>query len=422
MTATARSAQRLKAAAGSVVLTARGKGFAVGALASFVAAHLLTFPALNYVACLLLGLILCAGVFVFVGHSRVNISRTFSPDVVSQQEPSQATVTFTNLSTLPSLEADWQDRLPSGIVGDATGVIPALGGGHGKHARTKLSYSVHGVRRGRHLIGPLTVRVPDPFGLVHRTHTFGEPQALIVLPRRVDLHDISFGGANIAGATRPAPQHVGVGDDDVIARNYMAGDSLRRMHWKATAHRGQLMVRQEEQRNNPEATVLLDLDAESHGTMRDSHGEWAYSPAFEWAIVAAASVAAHLVHRGYLVNVISPGGAVHRSIADGFDTVHEVMTDLAIVGPAEISRTSIAAMASSERPVVAVVGHVDAARVGAWSGLNSSTGLMFLAASSEPEALEILRQAGWKCRTYRPSDDIADLWLDLDAREFHASR
>lgn len=414
--------RRLKRAAGSVVFTNRGRGFVVGAVVSIVAAHVFTFPALNYVASLLIGLVVCAAAFVFAGHSRVHIGRTFSPEVVTQGQPSSATVTFTNLSALPSLEAQWEDHLPAGIVGEARGVLQALGGGHGQRARTQFSYTVHGVRRGSHPIGPLTIKVPDPFGLLYRKHTFGEPQSLIVLPKRVDLADISFGGANIAGATRPAPQHVGVGDDDVIARNYLPGDALRRMHWKATAHRGELMVRQEEQRNNPEATVLLDLDAFGQGTVRDTQGQWEYSPVFEWAIVAAASVTAHLCRRGYLVNVFTPGGSVQRTIADGHDTIHDVMTDFAVVEPQELAPGIIADIEPSERPVVAILGRLDEARAAAWSRLNSSTGLVFVAVGTSAAALDILGSSGWKVRTYRPGDDIADLWLDLDARQFHASR
>lgn len=415
-------ASRLRRAAGSVVLTGRGQGFLLGAVASLVAAHVLTFPALNYVASLLAGLVVCSALFVVVGHSRVHIARTFSPGVVSQGQISVATVTFTNLSALPSLEASWEDRLPAGIVGDSHGALAALGGGHGRYARTRFTYSIHGIRRGSHPIGPLTVKVPDPFGIVYRKHTFGEPQALIVLPKRVDLADISFGGANITGATRPAPQHVGVGDDDVIARSYLPGDALRRMHWKATAHRGELMVRQEEQRKNPEATVLLDLDAFGQGTVRDTQGDWEYSPAFEWAVVAAASVSVHLVRRGYFVNVITPGGPIHRSIADGLDTIDDVMTDLAVIEPMEVKAEAIAAIPASERPVVAILGRLDEGRAASWSRLNSSTGLVFVAVGTPPEALEILVDAGWIYRIYRAGDDIADLWRDLDAREFHAAR
>lgn len=415
-------AKRFTRAARSIVLTGRGKGFLVGSVASVIAAHVFTIPAFNYVASLLIGLMICSAVFVFAGHSQVQITRSFAPDVVLPGQPTSATVTFTNLSVLPSLEAKWEDRLPSGVVGEAHGDLPALGGGRGANARTKFSYSVHGLRRGKHPIGPLTVMVPDPFGLVFRQHTFGEAQHLIVLPKRIDLADISFGGANIAGATRPAPQHVGVGDDDVIARNYFPGDALRRMHWKATAHRGELMVRQEEQRKNPEATVLLDLDALGQGTIRDRQGQWEYSPVFEWAVVAAASVTAHLSRRGYLVNVIAPGSDLQRSIADGMDTIEDVMTDLAIVEPRDVTLDDIGLIAPSERPVVAILGRVDEERARAWSRLNSSTGLVFVGFGTSETAIEILNAAGWKTRTYRAGDDVADLWLDLDARQFHAAR
>ena len=415
-------AGRLKRAAGSVVLTNRGRGFVIGALASIVAAHVFTVPALNYVASLLIGLVVCAAGFVFAGHSRVHIGRTFHPQVVSQGQPSSATVTFTNLSALPSLDAHWEDHLPAGIVGEAHGVLPPLGGGRGKHGRTQFGYTVHGVRRGSHAIGPLTVKVPDPFGLLSRKHTFGELQSLIVLPKRVELADISFGSANMAGATRPAPQHVGVGDDDVIARNYLPGDALRRMHWKATAHRGELMVRQEEQRNNPEATVLLDLDAFGQGTVRDNQGNWEYSPVFEWAVAAAASVTVHLCRRGYLVNVIAPGGMVHRTIADGLDTIHDVMADLAVIEPRHVPPEVIADTEPIERPVVAILGRLDEARAAAWSRLNSSTGLVFVAVGTSAAALDILGSTGWKVQTYRAGDDMANLWLDFDARKFHAAR
>lgn len=182
------------------------------------------------------------------------------------------------------------------------------------------------------------------------------------------------------------------------------------------------MVRQEEQHINPEATVLLDLDAFGQGTARDRQGKWEYSPAFEWAIVAAASVTSHLCRRGYLVNVLTPGGPIDRSISEGIDTIHDVMTDLAIVEPTDVSAEDIRAIAPSERPCVAVLGSLDDVAATAWSRLNSSTGLAFVAAGTSGAAIDILAYSGWKVRTYRGGDDLAALWLDLDARDSHAAR
>lgn len=422
MAASSDSVQRLRRVARSIGLTPRGRGFLGAAAFGFVAARLFTVPALDYVVSLLVGLVVCAAAFVLIGHSRIHIDRSFSPDVIESGQSSTASVVVTNLSALPSLEAAWEDRLPPGVVGTAHGVMGALGGGHGFFARTTFSYDVRGVRRGRHVVGPLNVTVADPFGLVYRQHTFAQPHHVIVLPKRVDLAAISFGGTPSTGATRPAPQHVGIGDDDVIARNYLPGDAMRRMHWKATARRGALMVRQEEQRNNPEATVLLDLDAAGHATMHDDHGRWAYSPTFEWAIVAAASVATHLVQRRYAVHVLTPGGPVDRSIGDGLDRSVDLMADLAVVDPVEVSPESIAAIGSSERPVVAILGSLDEEHARAWSRLNASTGMAFVASTTSLGALAVLADAGWKCCSYHPGDGVGPLWLSLDARQFHAAR
>ena len=51
---------------------------------------------------------------------------------------------------------------------------------------------------------------------------------------------------------------------------YLPGDAMKRLHWKATAHRGQLMVRQEEQQINPRAGVFLDCEPRTQGTARDT--------------------------------------------------------------------------------------------------------------------------------------------------------
>ena len=110
---------------------------------------------------------------------------------------------------------------------------------------------------------------------------------------------------------------VGVGDDDVIARVYLPGDAMKRLHWKATAHRGELMVRQEEQQINPRAGVFLDCEPRTQGTARDSKRLWEYSPTFEWGIVAAASIVHHLARNGYVVAFKTSSPAIDREIADG---------------------------------------------------------------------------------------------------------
>ncbi|GAA3510765.1 hypothetical protein GCM10022234_01420 [Aeromicrobium panaciterrae] len=403
----------------SVVLTSRGIGFLVAAVVCFVAAPILSLPALLYVTVLLVGLVVFSTIFVFGGHSNVRIERSFSPQVVGPGLTAKATVRVTNLSMIPCLEAQWADVLPSGISGDASGTLPALGGSRQSDSRVSFSYALQGLRRGRHPIGPLKVQVLDPFGLVYRKHSFGAEEPLIVLPRRIDLLALAPRGESDDGATRPAPQHVGVGDDDVIARAYLPGDAMKRLHWKATAHRGQLMVRQEEQQINPRAGVFLDCEPRSQGTARDGKGVWEHSPTFEWGIVAAASIVHHLARNGYVVSFQTSSPAIDREISDGQDSVEDAMVDLAVLEPDETEHNRYMA---PERAAFAILGRLDIPRAEHW--IHAVGGARdvhaFVASGTSAAALDVLDGARWKVVTYRPNDDLAAMWMLFDAARARA--
>jgi uncharacterized protein (DUF58 family) len=71
---------------------------------------------------------------------------------------------------------------------------------------------------------------------------------------------------------------------EIGIRNYLPGDSLRRIHWRASAHRDSLMVRQLEAATSDDWMIFVDLDAAvQEGEGKDS--------TLELAIVLAASLA-----------------------------------------------------------------------------------------------------------------------------------
>ncbi|TMK23134.1 MAG: DUF58 domain-containing protein [Actinobacteria bacterium] len=82
------------------------------------------------------------------------------------------------------------------------------------------------------------------------------------------------------------------GDEFYAVREYESGDDLRKIHWRSVARTGQLMIRQDEARFYPRATVLLDTRADMHrGSPTDG--------SFEWAVSAAASTIWHLGREGF---------------------------------------------------------------------------------------------------------------------------
>lgn len=400
-------------------LTRRGTGFAVASLVLLVAAPLLSLPALLSVSALLVGLVVLAAVFVLVGQARIAIERTFSPEVVAPGSSTTATVRVTNLSPVPALEARWVDTLPSGVSGDASGVLPPMGGSRTRRSRVRFSYPLQGLRRGRHPIGPLHVEVGDPFGLVLRRHTFDVTQDLVVLPRRHALWPLAPHGADHDGASRAAPQNAGVGEDDVVARTYLPGDALKRMHWKATAHRGELMVRQEEQQVNPRAGLVLDTHALSLGTAHEG-GEWSYSAELEWAVSATASVMSHLVRIGYAVVARAPGGVVDR-VLDDADGLDEALVDLAVLEPS--SGAPLDDVDPGERTVFVVLGRPAVERAREWADAlaGASTVLALVSAGTRDAALDVLAGAGWRCVAYTAQSDVAELWSDLGVSRTRAA-
>jgi len=76
------------------------------------------------------------------------------------------------------------------------------------------------------------------------------------------------------------------------------------VHWRASAHHGDLMVRQEEQRSHSEASILLDTRRSGYRDANSLHPlAAAESDRFEWAVGFAASLVVHLQHSGFLVHM-----------------------------------------------------------------------------------------------------------------------
>lgn len=108
------------------------------------------------------------------------------------------------------------------------------------YERVTRRYSVHCTARGVHAFGPTTMRSGDVFGFQNRQESLANRQYLLVYPMVVPLARFSlparhpFGDYNAPRRMLEDPSRV------VGVRDYMYGDDLRRIHWKATARSMQL--------------------------------------------------------------------------------------------------------------------------------------------------------------------------------------
>jgi uncharacterized protein (DUF58 family) len=119
------------------------------------------------------------------------------------------------------------------------------------------------VPRGRYAFDDARALVEDPFGLEQAEALVAGGGALLVYPRLVDLGPLfSESGTQLPEGRllllrRPS------GFDFHSVREYEQGESLRRVHWRTTARRGQLMVKELEDAPRDEVAVVLDASTSS---------------------------------------------------------------------------------------------------------------------------------------------------------------
>jgi len=158
------------------------------------------------------------------------------------------------------------------------------------HEQRTLTYSLQCRRRGYYALGPMTAESGDLFGVDRRITKFDRQDCLTVYPRVVPLQHLGI-PTHSALVALPAASPLFEDPTRVMGvRNYQRGDSPRRIHWSATARTGTLVVKQYQPAIARETLICLDLDQEHYGK---AHSE----VAIEMAIVAAASIASHVIER-----------------------------------------------------------------------------------------------------------------------------
>lgn len=280
--------------------TARGWAVLSVASAVLVAATVIDRREGLFLFLFLILLFTASAIYVRTHRPRLTATRTFSPASVSVGEPTRVRAIVESRDNDVSAIASWLDAVPPVFGRMPRGELPRRLAGSVRGYRAVLEYELRSSRRGRFLVGPLRVTHGDPFGLVTTERRIADPQPLVVTPRVTLLADAGLRSSSGDGAQHDLNLLATQRADELIAREYRAGDPLRRVHWRQTARRGELMVRQEEQEGDPEAALVLDTALAGKnqpvGATSEAH--------FERMVELAASLGIHLLDAGYAVSVI----------------------------------------------------------------------------------------------------------------------
>ena len=430
-------------------LTLRGRCLVGGAVALLLLGMVLGERALVQLAIFALALPLLASAAVARERFRLTARRTVSPARVPRGASADVLLEVTNADARTGGLWMLVEQLPSELGPSPRFVVERLGGGQIAH----LPYRVHGERRGRHTLGPLRLRLVDPFGLVERTAVGAGSAPLLVVPRVRPLGPGGPAGGQGGGgdgARRSIAVH---GEDDVSTREYRHGDDLRKVHWRATARMGELMVRLEERPWRSQATLFLDTRSRAHLVAGRGVGLAVPGPegddcpppdSLEWLVEAAASIGALMARRGSVLRTVTDLGELVPTSGRGRLSADDLLDRLAAVSPSRAASLNHGVeqlcRAAGDGPVVCLLGAVGPddvvdlvrarsgpttdiailADLGSWAGVSNGKARRTFSATSRDtldrqreDAATLLRTAGWQVATARADLSVAHVWATL---------
>ncbi len=192
--------------------------------------------------------------------SAVHFTRTF-PKRAFLSEKVPLKLELINTSWLPVIWAQISESLPVElIVPNSFQRVVSLG----PKGRATYTFTLNADKRGYYPIGPLHLRSGDVIGLAEDIQNEGRADNLIVYPRIIPLARVPLPSHSPLGTLRHTQPMFEDPSRVRGKRDYVAGDSLRRVDWKATASTGRLQVKQFEPSIALETAIVLNLNADEY--------------------------------------------------------------------------------------------------------------------------------------------------------------
>ncbi len=398
-------------------LTTRGRAFLAAGLTALVCAIVLGYDELLRVGALVALLPLVTAWFLGRSRYRLGLVRSVTPLQVAAGQQARVNLDLTNEGRMPTGLLLLEDQIPYMLGSRPRFVVDRMG----PRWKRSVGYLVRSDVRGKFTIGPMRVRLSDPFGMVELDRTFQSTSSLVVTPRVYSLPTIPLTGA-MTGSGNNRPRAFATGSaEDVTVREYRRGDDLRRVHWRSSARTGELMVRREEQPFQSRATLFLDNRSIAH------RGTGAAS-SLEHAVSIAASIGVHLIQRGFTVRLVTAAGEEtagqwHEHGALLAET-RPLLEALAVVGLVSHPHLDMKWLqeAGHSGLLIGVLGSVeDHDRPAFKRMLHSGSTAMAIALDVDgwgrgratPETLPWLTRNGWRAVSAGPRDPVASVWQDL---------
>ncbi len=287
-------------------------GFAVVIL---VLAQVNSWRLLDKLFLTIIALLAIAALWSWSSLRGLRIEREIGADRAQVGQEISERIRVENLSRWGKLWVEVRDH--SSLPGhNASQVVSLLPRGAARwHARSIC------IRRGRYLIGPMTLQGGDPFGLFPTRRLLPQTHELLVYPATVDVSSFVLPVGELPGGSTTKGRTPQITPNAVGVREYLPGDSFNRISWPTTARTGHLMVKEFELDPTADVWMVLDMDGRTHvqGTVQGTNPEHddplarlLLNSSEEYAVTVAASLARHFLNQNRTVGLMATGQ--HREI------------------------------------------------------------------------------------------------------------
>ena len=267
---------------------------------------------------MMLFLVLASGVLSELCLRKLVVARK-TPRAIHAGAPYLMGISLSNRKRrLPSFSVEVED-LVSGRPLDKRCYFLKLPAGRTQ----ETAYRHQLARRGRHHLTGFRLSTKFPFGLIQKSRDVADPQDLLVYPALIRVPESLLRGFPAVHGLGRHKWRSRSGDFAGL-RDFRPGDDPREIHWRTSARRGVTLVRESEDDEGLEATVIFDNLVEE--------GDGVGPEAFESAVSLAASVAMVLLQRGYRLGFGARGAEIAPE--GGLIQLTRILRFLALVTPA----------------------------------------------------------------------------------------
>lgn len=197
----------------------------------------------------LFSLLLICFVFILIAKKSIKLKLDLKKHNIYVGEKLEYTICLKNNSIFPYLFIDLYDK--SGQVSITTNLMPLKNKVIDRFFVSK--------RRGIYQIGFISIKIKDPFGIFQVTRSFDSRCKICVYPRVYNLNmslPAKIETGSIDTNNRTYEDYTNLSN----LREYVDGDSLKKVHWKISAKKQKLYVKEYEFTASNGLYILWDLD------------------------------------------------------------------------------------------------------------------------------------------------------------------